>query len=256
MARPARPSSWASGTNPALACARARNALQRLWITPRQCQIRPPEPRPAAKAGTPAARAAHGQAGAGSVTPPARSAPGPRRTRTAWSPVGRPSRGIRSDCRPAPSRPAPPAARHRRQSWQASDIARPGCAPRTKSPLRRSAASIHRRRRPVLAPGNLAQPQRLPKPARRVAPSSTSVEPGRQRIAPPRDAASSSTPSPPIAGVGRMPVPSVSLYRLTLPLTTGKSSARCRPPPMPSDAGGELAHDLGLFAGCRNSCCR
>ena len=29
-----------------------------------------------------------------------------------------------------------------------------------------------------------------------------------------------------MAGVGRMPRPSVSLYRLTLPLTTGKSSAR------------------------------
>ena len=42
------------------------------------------------------------------------------------------------------------------------------------------------------------------------------------------------------------PRPSVSLYRLTLPLTTGKSSAR-QASPMPVMAVGELAHDAGFF---------
>ena len=146
---------------------------------------------------------------AAASAPPGRSGPGPRRTSRHGRavPAGR-AAGWRRCRRPWPSRPPPPAARHRRRRGRRATAPARIWA-RTKSPLRRSAARSTGGGAPSSRPAISRSQSDWPSQPR-VSPTSTRSSAG-GRARPTAWAASSSTPTPPIAGVGRMPRPSVSL---------------------------------------------
>ena len=117
------------------------------------------------------------------------------------------------------------------------------CA-RTKSPLRRSAAD-----RPAAAARPRGRRSRAARAtgraSRAVSPISTSSSPGASAM-PTACAASSSTPRPPIAGVGRIAAAfglvveaDIAAHDREVERAAGGGHA--------ADGGGELAHDLGLF---------
>ena len=137
------------------------------------------------------------------------SAPGLRRTRRRAVAIAAGASSDGADARPSPFRPARPAGRRRKDRATAVDA-----AVRDQRAHEIAVApfggEIDRRRRALLAAADFAQIERLAEPALRLADS---------RIASParfererRDVVTSSIrPTPPIAGVGRIALPLVSL---------------------------------------------
>ena len=135
-----------------------------------------------------------------------------RRPRPQYS-LRRRQRPARPRCNHGPRRPVPPG-------WRP----RPPLARAARRPDRAQAA--RRLQRPGRLPGIRSRPgRRHRRPARWDAPARAgTIGPAGQAM-PTRCVTSSSKPSMPITGVGSTAWPAVSLYRLTLPLTTGVRSA-------------------------------
>ena len=178
--------------------------------------------------------------------PPAHSGPGPRRTsRHGWGcragPVARRTPVTPAIAISATATSSPPSD----TSWQARTVAGEDLRA-DEIAVAPFGGKIDRRRRALLAAGDLAQPERLAEPA-----------PGRRRPArrratagsaiPTAFAASSSTPRPPIAGVGRMARTAPRVARLVVEADIAghdREIERLAGRRHAADRGGELAHDL------------
>ena len=123
----------------------------------------------------------------------------------------------------------PPSAQSCADSTRPSRMARTvnACSATSRA---RSSAGASPRTRPCIT-----DRYSLPPSSPRLSPSSTTIAPLRLNIRVATLDASSSRPTTPSTGVGKMARPSVSLYRLTLPPVMGTCSAR-QASPMPRTA--------------------